>query len=34
VVKGGGWLEDDGRHRVHHEIFGEISYLARQLSVF
>jgi hypothetical protein len=33
-VESGGWLDDDRSHRVRHEIFGEIPYLARQLSVF
>jgi hypothetical protein len=34
AVESGGWLDDDGSSRVRHEIFGEIPYLARQLSVF
>jgi hypothetical protein len=34
AVESGGWLDDDGSCRVRHEIFGEIPYLARQLSVF
>jgi hypothetical protein len=34
AVEGDGWLDEDGSHRVRHEIFGEIPYLARQLSVF
>jgi hypothetical protein len=34
TVESGGWLDNDGSHRVHHEIFGKIPYLARQLSVF
>jgi hypothetical protein len=29
-----GWLGEDGSRRVRHMIFGEIPYLARQLSVF
>jgi hypothetical protein len=29
-----GWLDEDGSRRVRHMIFGEIPYLARQLSVF
>jgi hypothetical protein len=33
-VESGGWLDDDGSSRVRHEIFDEISYLVRQLSVF
>jgi hypothetical protein len=28
------WLDEDGSRRVRHMIFGEIPYLARQLSVF
>jgi hypothetical protein len=32
--EGDGWLDVDGSRRVRHEIFGEIPYLARQLSVF
>jgi hypothetical protein len=34
AVEGDSWLDEDGSRRVHHEIFGEIPYLARQLSVF
>jgi hypothetical protein len=34
AVEGGGWLNGDGRRQVRHEIFGDISYLARQLLVF
>jgi hypothetical protein len=34
AVEIGGWLDDDRSHRVRHEIFGGIPYLARQLSVF
>jgi hypothetical protein len=34
ALEGDGWLDEDGRHRVRHVIFGEIPYLARQLSVF
>jgi hypothetical protein len=34
VVEGESCLDDDGSRRVCHEIFGEIPYLARQLSVF
>jgi hypothetical protein len=34
VVEGDGWLDEDGSRRVRHMIFGEIPYLARQLSVF
>jgi hypothetical protein len=34
AVEGDGWLDEDGSHRVRHMIFGEIPYLARQLSVF
>jgi hypothetical protein len=34
AVERGGWLDDDGSCRVRHEIFGEIPYLACQLSVF
>jgi hypothetical protein len=29
-----GWLDEDGSRRVRHVIFGEIPYLARQVSVF
>jgi hypothetical protein len=28
------WIDEDGSRRVRHMIFGEIPYLARQLSVF
>jgi hypothetical protein len=34
VVEGDSWLDEDGSRRVCHMIFGEIPYLARQLSVF
>jgi hypothetical protein len=34
TVEGDGWLEVDRGCRVCHVISGEISYLARQLSVF
>jgi hypothetical protein len=34
ALEGDGWLDEDGSHRVRHVIFGEIPYLARQLSVF
>jgi hypothetical protein len=34
VLEGDGWLYEDGSRRDHHVIFGEIPYLARQLSVF
>jgi hypothetical protein len=34
TVEGDGWLDEDGSRRVRHVIFGEIPYLARQLSVF
>jgi hypothetical protein len=34
AVESGGWPDDDRSRRVRHEIFGEIPYLARQLSVF
>jgi hypothetical protein len=34
VVEGDGWLDEDGSRQVRHMIFGEIPYLARQLSVF
>jgi hypothetical protein len=34
AVEGDGWLDEDGSRRVRHMIFGEIPYLARQLSVF
>jgi hypothetical protein len=34
AVEGYGWLEVDRSRRVRHVIFGEIPYLARQLSVF
>jgi hypothetical protein len=34
AVESSGWLDNDGSHRVCHEIFGETPYLARQLSVF
>jgi hypothetical protein len=33
-VEGDDWLDVDGSRQVRHEIFGEIPYLARQLSVF
>jgi hypothetical protein len=34
ALEGDGWLDEDGSCRVRHVIFGEIPYLARQLSVF
>jgi hypothetical protein len=34
AVESDGWLDEDGSRRVRHMIFGEIPYLARQLSVF
>jgi hypothetical protein len=34
AVESGDWLDEDWSHRVRHEIFSEIPYLARQLSVF
>jgi hypothetical protein len=34
AVESDGWLDQEGSHRVRHMIFGEIPYLARQLSVF
>jgi hypothetical protein len=34
TVESDDWLDGDWRRRVRHEIFGEIPYLARQLSVF
>jgi hypothetical protein len=34
AVESDGWLDDDRSRRVRHEIFDEIPYLARQLSVF
>jgi hypothetical protein len=34
AVEGDSWLDEDGSCRVHHMIFGEIPYLARQLSAF
>jgi hypothetical protein len=34
TVEGDDWLDEDGSRRVRHVIFGEIPYLARQLSVF
>jgi hypothetical protein len=34
AFEGDGWLDKDGSRRVRHIIFGEIPYLARQLSVF
>jgi hypothetical protein len=34
VVEGDDWLDGDRSRRVRHEIFGEIPYPARQLSVF
>jgi hypothetical protein len=34
AVEGDDWLDEDGSRRVRHMIFGEIPYLARQLSVF
>jgi hypothetical protein len=29
TIESGGWFDDVGSCRVHHEIFGEIPYLAR-----
>jgi hypothetical protein len=34
ALEGDGLLDEDGSRRVRHVIFGEIPYLARQLSVF
>jgi hypothetical protein len=34
AVESDNWFDEDWGHRVRHEIFGEIPYLARQLSVF
>jgi hypothetical protein len=34
ALEGDGWLDEDRSRRVRHVIFGEIPYLARQLSVF
>jgi hypothetical protein len=34
AVEGDSWLDEDSSRRVRHEIFGEIPYLAHQLSVF
>jgi hypothetical protein len=34
AVEGDSCLDEDGSRRVRHMIFGEIPYLARQLSVF
>jgi hypothetical protein len=34
AVESDSWLDGDCSRRVRHEIFGEIPYLARQLSVF
>jgi hypothetical protein len=34
ALEGYGWLDEDGSRRFRHVIFGEIPYLARQLSVF
>jgi hypothetical protein len=34
AVESDGWPDDDRSRRVRHEIFDEIPYLARQLSVF
>jgi hypothetical protein len=34
AVEGSRWLDDDGSRRVRHEFFGEIPYMARQLSMF
>jgi hypothetical protein len=34
AVESNDWLDEDRSRRVRHEIFGEIPYLARQLSVF
>jgi pyruvate/2-oxoacid:ferredoxin oxidoreductase beta subunit len=33
AVEGDGWLDEEGSRRVRHMIFGEIPYLAHQLSV-
>jgi hypothetical protein len=33
AVEGDGWLDEDWSRRVRHMIFGEITYLASQLSV-
>jgi hypothetical protein len=34
ALEGDSWLDEDGSRRIRHVIFGEIPYLARQLSVF
>jgi hypothetical protein len=34
AVESDGWLDEDRSRRVRHEIFDEIPYLARELSVF
>jgi hypothetical protein len=34
AVEGDSWLDEDGSRQVRYMIFGEIPYLARQLSVF
>jgi hypothetical protein len=34
ALEGDGWLDEDGSRRVRYVIFGEIPYLACQLSVF
>jgi hypothetical protein len=34
ALEGDGWFDEDGSRRVCHVVFGEIPYLARQLSVF
>jgi hypothetical protein len=34
TLEGDGWFDEDGSRRVCHVVFGEIPYLARQLSVF
>jgi hypothetical protein len=34
AVEGDSWLDEDCSRRVRHVTFGEIPYLARQLSVF
>jgi hypothetical protein len=34
AVEGDSWLKEDCSRRVRHMIFGEIPYLARELSVF
>jgi hypothetical protein len=34
AVESDGWLDEDWSRRVRHDIFSEIPYLVRQLSVF